>query len=62
MPTEQKMIRVVEVHTRLFADDVAALKKLAAQSRLSWQVELRQLVHRALTNERREVLIVKEQP
>lgn len=50
--------RVVEVHARLFADDVAHLKKLAAESRLSWQVELRQLVHRALKGEKREVLMI----
>lgn len=51
---------MTEVHARLFSDDVAQLKKIAAQSRLSWQVELRQLVHRALAGDRREVIVVKD--
>ena len=53
---------LAEVHTRLFKDDVAQLKRIAAASRLKWQVELRLLVHRALANERREVLVLKEHP
>jgi hypothetical protein len=36
------------VHTRLFADDLAELRRRAALRRIGWQVELRLLVHRAL--------------
>lgn len=53
---------LVEIHTRLFQEDLVKLKQIAGESRLKWQVELRMLVHRALKNERREVLVLKEQP
>lgn len=51
-----------DTHVKLFRDDVAQLKKLAAENRSKWQVELRQLVHRALRGERREITVVKEAP
>lgn len=51
---------LVDVHARLFPDDVELLKKIAAESRLSWQIELRQLVHRALKGEKREVVVIQE--
>lgn len=53
---------VVDVHARLMREDVAALKALAAQTGISWQMELRQLVHRALKGEQRSVLVLKESP
>lgn len=39
---------MVDIHTRLFADDLKKLKQIAAKKRVPWQVELRLLVHRAL--------------
>lgn len=56
--TAQKLI---DVHARLFPDDVRELKRIAAERRMPWQIELRQLVHRALSGERREVVVLKEQ-
>ena len=53
---------LVEVHTRLFADDVATLKRIAAERVIPWQIELRLLVRRALRGETREVLVLKEKP
>lgn len=44
-------VHLVEIHSRLFADDVARLKKRAAEKRIGWQVELRLLVHKALQDE-----------
>ena len=49
------------VYTRLFADDIAEIKRIAAETALPWQIELRQLVRRALRGERREVIILKDQ-
>jgi predicted DNA binding CopG/RHH family protein len=57
LPRKSKLIAV---NTRLFADDVEAIKKLAGAARLPWQIELRQIVHRALTGERRDVVMLKE--
>lgn len=37
-----------EVHARLYADDIVKLKRIAETKRSKWQIELRQLVHRAL--------------
>lgn len=51
---------LIGVHTRLFKDSVEALKQAAASSGIPWQVELRLLVRRALRNERRDVLVIKE--
>jgi hypothetical protein len=50
-----------EVHTRLFRQDVAMLKRVAKERGSQWQVELRQLVHRALKGERREIVVLKDQ-
>jgi hypothetical protein len=50
-----------DVHTKLFSDDVAELQRIASAQRSKWQVELRQLVHRALKGERREITVLKEQ-
>jgi hypothetical protein len=53
--------KLVEVHARLFPDDVAELKRLAGISGLTYQIELRLLVRRALRGERREVVVLKDQ-
>lgn len=53
--------RLVQVHARLFPDDVAELKRLASVSGLTLQIELRLLVHRALRGERRELVVLKDQ-
>lgn len=53
--------RLVEVHARLFPDDFETLKRRAEENGVSLQIELRQLVRRALKGERREVLVLKEQ-
>ena len=45
--------KLVLTSARLFADDVAALKRLAVEKRSKWQIELRQLVHRALADAKR---------
>lgn len=55
-----KVPKLVEVHARLFPDDVKLIQKIAAEHRLPWQIELRQLVHRALKGEIREVAVLKE--
>lgn len=52
---------LAEVHTRLFKDSVEELKRRAAISGTPWHIELRLLVRRALTDERREVLVLKDQ-
>lgn len=51
-----------DVHVKLFPDDVAELIRISQARRSKWQVELRQLVHRALKGERREIAILKEAP
>lgn len=48
------------VTTRLFKGDVATLRKLAEAKGSKWQIELRQLVRKALV-EQRELLLLKEQ-
>lgn len=53
--------KLVEVHARLFPDDVEELKRRAAESGLSYHIELRLLVRRALRGEKREVLVIKDQ-
>lgn len=53
--------KLTPVNTRLFADDVKAIKEIAAEQGLPWQVELRLLVRRALKGEKREVVLLKEQ-
>lgn len=53
--------KLIGVNTRLFADDVDTLKRMAAESTLPWQVELRLLVRRALRGEKREVIVLKDQ-
>lgn len=40
--------RVKPYHVRLFPEDVAKIKRIAAQKLIPWQTELRLLVHRAL--------------
>ena len=49
-----------EVHTRLFEEDIAELKKIAETTGTKWQVELRLLVRRALRGEIREVRVLTE--
>lgn len=53
-------IRLVEVHARLFDEDIAMIKRIAAVSGLPWQTELRLLLRRSLRGEVREVLMLKE--
>jgi len=53
---------LVEVHARLFAEDVEALKRVAAEKGLPWQIELRLLVRRGVKGETREVVLLKEKP
>lgn len=55
-----RRLRLVEVHTRLFPEDVAELKKIALKNGIAWGIELRMLVRRALRGERREVTIIAE--
>jgi hypothetical protein len=59
-PAETPTPQLVEVHTRLFAEDVVELKRRAAQQGLPWQIELRLTIRRALKGERREVLVFTE--
>lgn len=54
-PPPEDPNRLVEVHTRFFADSIDAVKRIAAQSGLPWQVELRLIVRRAV-----RVLMLKE--
>jgi hypothetical protein len=56
----RQRIRLVEVHARLFPESVRELKRLAAERGVSWQIELRLLVKRALAGEHRDVLVMKE--
>lgn len=48
------------VTARLFSSDVATLKRIADVKGSRWNIELRQLVRRALKGEQREVLVLKE--
>jgi len=52
--------KLTKVHTHLFDADVVTLKQLAESIGSKWQIELRQLVRRALVDER-EVMKLKEQ-
>ncbi len=61
-PTPPASNALVEVHARLFADSVEEIKKIADERGVPWQIELRLLVRRALRSERREVVVIKEQP
>ncbi len=58
-PTDKNA--VMEVHARLFVADVKDLKKIADKTGISWQIELRQLVRRALRGETRDVIVFKDQ-
>ncbi len=53
-----KKPKLVEVHARLFAEDVRDLKKIALERGSAWHSELRQLVRRALKGEKREVIVI----
>lgn len=60
-PTEAQPSALVDVHARLFPEDVETLKRMAVETGTrSWQIELRLLVRRALKGERREFLVLKE--
>jgi len=48
------------VTTRLFAADIITLRQLAEARGSKWQIELRQLVRRALKGEQREIVVLKE--
>lgn len=52
--------KLMLVTARLFADDVKTLKKVADEKGSRWNIELRQLVRRALKGEQREILVLKE--
>lgn len=51
-PPKAAPVALIVVTTRLFSDDIAHLKEMAQTKRSEWQVELRQLVHRALKDKR----------
>lgn len=51
---------LTKIYTRLFAQDVETLKKIAETKGYPWQIELRMLVRRALKEH--ELGIVTEQP
>lgn len=55
-----KANKLLKVHTHLFEGDVSAIKRIADERGGRWQVELRQLVRRALKGEQREVVLLKE--
>ena len=57
---QQKRNALVEVHSRLFAVDIEQIKKIAAERGMKWQIELRMLVRRGLSGEKREVVLLKE--
>ena len=48
------------VHTLLFQEDVDTLKQLADDKGTKWQVELRQLVRRALRGEKKDIYVLRE--
>ena len=51
--------KLIKVHVRLFTDDVKLLKARALQNGLPWNIELRQLVRRALRGEVKDFFVVK---
>lgn len=57
-PLETKHLR--PVFSRLFATDVAEIKRIAADRGIPWQIELRLLIRRAIRGAAREVVLVKE--
>lgn len=52
--------KLVDIHIRLFAADVAHFKKLSAQTGVPYQIEIRTFIRRGLRGERREITILKE--
>jgi hypothetical protein len=52
--------KLIEVHARLFPEDVRELKRIAKERGISWQIELRLLVRRALRGDHREVIVLKD--
>lgn len=50
----------IAAHVRIQRQDMLALQKMAKVSGVTWQMELRMLVHRALRGERREVMVLKD--
>lgn len=44
--------KLVRLHTNFFAADIADVKKIAAESGLAWQIQLRMLVRKALIDHR----------
>ena len=55
------MRALIRINTRLFEEDVEALKLAAAESGLPWQIELRMLVHRAVKERAVQILDVEPQ-
>ena len=49
----RKPVKLQMTSIRLFADDIAELKKVAELKRSRWQTELRHLVHRALGDQKK---------
>jgi hypothetical protein len=47
-----KKSALLRVHTRLFRADVLALKRIAGDRGLPWQIELRLLVNKALKEQK----------
>lgn len=63
MPKAKKpAARVLQVHARLFSEDIDDLKKIAEARGTPWQLELRLLVHRALKGVKQgvQILLVDE--
>jgi hypothetical protein len=60
LPMRLKKRPMADVHCRLFAEDVAYLKAVAAESGVPWQVELRVRVHKACKAEPQDIIVLKE--
>lgn len=60
MPKAKKKPALVEVHARLFEEDVVTLQRIAAEKGISYQIELRALVRRALKGY--DLAVLKERP
>ena len=59
MPGRKRPL-LVDVHVRLFAEDVDYLHKLADTTGVPWQVDLRQRLRASCRGEARELIVLKE--
>ena len=53
-------MKLVKINTRLFAEDVREIKKIAKEKGCPWQIELRLVVRRAMKE--REIDIIAPVP